>query len=55
MSNTEIRGEDRAILVIAGFEWVKGSFFKQHRFLDQEDLLRQLQEWHLEVNTQRDP
>jgi transposase len=34
-------------------KWVKGSFFKQRRFLDQEDLLRQLQEWHLEVNTQR--
>jgi transposase len=33
--------------------WVKGSFFKQRRFLDQEDLLRQLQEWHVEVNTQR--
>ncbi len=34
-------------------KWVKGSFFKQRRFLDQEDLLRQLQEWLLEVNTQR--
>ncbi len=34
-------------------KWVKGSFFKQRRFLDQEDLLRQLQEWHVEVNTQR--
>jgi transposase len=33
--------------------WVKGSFFKQRRFLDQEDLLRQLQEWHVEINTQR--
>jgi transposase len=31
--------------------WVKGSFFKQRRFLDDEDLLRQLEEWHLEVNT----
>ena len=34
-------------------KWVKGSFFKQRRFLDQEDLLRQLQEWHVEINTQR--
>jgi transposase len=33
--------------------WVKGSFFKQRRFLDEEDLRQQLQEWHLEVNTQR--
>jgi transposase len=31
--------------------WVKGSFFKQRRFLDDEDLLRQLAEWHREVNT----
>jgi transposase len=34
-------------------KWVKGSFFKQRRFLDREDLQRQLEEWHLEVNTQR--
>lgn len=33
--------------------WVKGSFFKQRRFLDQEDLCQQLREWLLEVNTQR--
>jgi transposase len=33
--------------------WVKGSFFKQRRFLDEEDLLQQLREWLLEVNTQR--
>jgi len=33
--------------------WVKGSFFKQRRFLDEEDLLRQLAEWHEEVNTKR--
>lgn len=33
--------------------WVKGSFFKQRRFLDEEDLCRQLAEWHVEVNTQR--
>jgi transposase len=33
--------------------WVKGSFFKQRRFLDEEDLERQLREWLIEVNTQR--
>ena len=33
--------------------WVKGSFFKQRRFLDHEDLLQQLREWLLEVNIQR--
>jgi len=33
--------------------WVKGSFFKQRRFLDEEDLRRQLAEWHDEVNLQR--
>jgi len=33
--------------------WVKGSFFKQRRFVDDEDLHRQLAEWHIEVNTQR--
>lgn len=33
--------------------WVKGSFFKQRRFVDREDLQRQLDAWHLEVNTQR--
>jgi len=33
--------------------WVKGSFFKQRRFVDKEDLHRQLAEWHVEVNTQR--
>ena len=33
--------------------WVKGSFFKQRRFLDEEDMLRQLGEWHDEVNTRR--
>jgi transposase len=31
--------------------WVKGSFFKQRRFLDEADLLAQLTEWHIEVNT----
>ncbi len=33
--------------------WVKGSFFKQRRFLDREDLERQLREWLTEVNTVR--
>jgi len=33
--------------------WVKGSFFKQRRFLDEEDLRQQLREWLVEVNTQR--
>jgi transposase len=33
--------------------WVKGSFFKQRRFVDDDDLRRQLAEWHHEVNTQR--
>jgi transposase len=33
--------------------WVKGSFFKQRRFLDREDLERQLREWLSEANTVR--
>lgn len=33
--------------------WVKGSFFKQRRFIDREDLALQLAEWHKEVNTER--
>src|SRR5216684_1699645 len=33
--------------------WVKGSFFKQRRFLDDADLLTQLADWRTEVNTQR--
>src|ERR671918_1718024 len=33
--------------------WVKGSFFKQRRFVDDEDVLAQLAEWRTEVNTQR--
>ncbi len=33
--------------------WVKGSFFKQRRFVDNEDLTRQLSEWNDEVNTKR--
>jgi transposase len=31
--------------------WVKGSFFKQRRFLDEADLLAQLAAWSVEVNT----
>jgi transposase len=34
-------------------KWVKGSFFKQRRFLDWADLERQLSEWLHEVNTLR--
>jgi transposase len=33
--------------------WVKGSFFKQRRFLDEEDLQVQLRDWLREVNTER--
>jgi transposase len=33
--------------------WVKGSFFKQRRFLDRIDLERQLREWLTEANTIR--
>ena len=33
--------------------WVKGSFFKQRRFHDREDLSSQLCQWLQEVNTQR--
>jgi len=33
--------------------WVKNSFFKVRRFVDREDLLRQLAEWLVEVNTVR--
>lgn len=33
--------------------WVKGSFFKQRRFLDREDLERQLRDWLTEANTVR--
>ena len=31
--------------------WVKGSFFKQRRFVDRADLLEQLAVWQREVNT----
>jgi transposase len=33
--------------------WVKGSFFKPRRFVDDEDLVAQLAAWHVEVNTER--
>ncbi len=33
--------------------WVKGSVFKQRRFLDEDDLRLQLRAWLVEVNTQR--
>jgi transposase len=33
--------------------WVKGSFFKQRRFVDDDDLLMQLAAWRTDVNTQR--
>jgi len=33
--------------------WVKGSFFKQRRFVDRADLQQQLAEWHVDANTQR--
>jgi transposase len=33
--------------------WVKGSFFKQRRFVDEADLHQQLTEWHDDVNTKR--
>lgn len=33
--------------------WVKGSFFKQRRFLDAADLRQQLRDWLVEVNTTR--
>src|SRR6201996_6575158 len=34
-------------------KWVKGSFFKQRRFIDDDDLVQQLADWHVEVNTVR--
>ena len=34
-------------------KWVKGSFFKTRRFVDEEDLQRQLAQWHVEVNEHR--
>jgi transposase len=33
--------------------WVKGSFFKQRRFVDREDLEQQLRDWLTEANTVR--
>ena len=44
------RGQEKgAVENLVG--WVKGSFFKQRRFLDDADLLQQLSEWEVEVNT----
>src|SRR6266852_763096 len=34
-------------------KWVKGSFFKQRRFQDMDDLLAQLTQWLAEMNTER--
>lgn len=34
-------------------KWVKGSFFKCRKFLDEDDLQRQLEAWHHEVNCER--
>jgi len=34
-------------------KWVKGSFFKQRRFQDMDDLLAQLTQWLTEMNTER--
>ncbi len=34
-------------------KWVKGSFFKQRRFHDREDLQQQLTQWLWEVNNER--
>ncbi len=46
------RGQEKgAVENLVG--WVKGSFFKQRRFLDEADLLQQLTEWLVEANTQR--
>jgi transposase len=33
--------------------WVKGSFFKQRRFVDRADLAQQLRDWLVETNTVR--
>ena len=33
--------------------WVKKSFFKVRKFIDEDDLARQLAAWHTEVNEQR--
>jgi transposase len=46
------RGQEKgAVENLVG--WVKGSFFKQRRFLDEQDLRQQLAEWHEEVNSKR--
>jgi transposase len=46
------RGQEKgAVENLVG--WVKGSFFKQRRFVDGPDLLGQLTEWHHEANEVR--
>ncbi len=34
--------------------WVKGSFFKPRRFIDEADVHQQLEAWHEDVNTKRE-
>ena len=46
------RGQEKgSVENLVGF--VKGSFFKQRRFVDEADLRQQLADWHREVNEQR--
>jgi transposase len=46
------RGQEKgSVENLVGF--VKGSFFKQRRFHDHEDLVAQLAAWHVEVNVER--
>jgi len=46
------RGQEKgAVENLVG--WVKGSFFKCRRFLDDADLAQQLAAWHIEVNRER--
>jgi len=46
------RGQEKgSVENLVGF--VKGSFFKQRRFVDETDLRQQLAEWHREVNEER--
>lgn len=46
------RGQEKgAVENLVG--WVKGSFFKCRRFIDDDDLAQQLADWHVEANTKR--
>lgn len=46
------RGQEKgAVENLVG--WVKGSFFKCRRFIDDADLHQQLADWHVEANTKR--